>query len=61
MGDDAVAVAHDLVGVADAGFGDQAYCSCGWRTAPKENSWEASVRWRTHMTSRFSPQLLETR
>lgn len=42
---------HDLIGVADAGFGEQAYCSCGWRTAPKESSWEASTVWHAHMTS----------
>jgi hypothetical protein len=42
---------HELIGVADAGFGDQAYCSCGWRTAPKPSSWEASTVWHAHMTA----------
>ena len=41
---------HDLIGVADAGFGEQAFCSCGWRTAPKPSSWEASSLWHHHMT-----------
>ena len=40
---------HDLIGVADGGMGEQAFCSCGWRTAPKESSWEASTTWHTHM------------
>ena len=58
MGEEAVAVEHDLIAVADAGFGEQAYCSCGWRTAPKGSSRDASVIWRTHMTSRVTAQLL---
>ena len=61
MGDESVAVEHDLVGVADGGFGNQAYCSCGWRTAPKDSGWDASALWHAHMTARSTAQVLESR
>lgn len=57
MDENRVAVEHDLIGVADAGFGDQAFCSCGWRTSPKETSWEARTVWHAHMVRRSSMAL----
>lgn len=44
---------HDLVGVSDEGFGYQAWCSCGWRTGPKEGSWEAGAVWEAHSVARL--------
>lgn len=60
MGMEAAAEEHDLVGVADGGFGSQAYCSCGWRTAPKDCGWDASVLWHAHVTARVTARVLET-
>lgn len=51
MGEKGAGAEHDLLGLADAGFGEQAFCSCGWRTAPKDSGWEASVVWHEHMAS----------
>jgi hypothetical protein len=45
MEDNELEVDHDLIGVSDSGFGYQAFCSCGWRTSPKDSSWDASVVW----------------
>jgi len=39
---------HELLGIPDRGFGPQAYCSCGWRTSPKESEWQAEATWHTH-------------
>ena len=54
--DDRETTEHDLIGVSDEGFGYQAWCSCGWRTGPKEGSWEAGAVWRTHLEARLGEQ-----
>ena len=43
---------HQLVGVPDGGFGHQAYCSCGWRTSPKDTISQAAATWQTHRLTR---------
>lgn len=49
---DHLAAEHELIGTADGGFGPQAYCSCGWRTSPKERAREAETRWHAHVFAR---------
>ena len=60
---DHLAAHHEHIGTADAGFGPQAYCSCGWRTSPKESAWQAEATWHAHMFARTAaegPALLAT-
>lgn len=56
MDDDSGTSGHDLIGVSDDGFGYQAWCSCGWRTGPKEGAWEADAVWHAHAEVRQRAQ-----